>query len=75
MRRWNQQIKTLNNYYKYAKDVKININMMKKVEYIKKTQIKHLEIKNIISDVNNKLNEISCRLETAEEKKIVKLKS
>lgn len=69
MRRWNQQIKTLNNYYKYAKDVKININMMKKVEYIKKTQIKHLEIKNIISDVNNKLNEISCRLETAEEKK------
>lgn len=42
---------------------------MKKVEYIKKTQIKHLEIKNIISDVNNKLNEISCRLETAEEKK------
>lgn len=44
------------------------MNVMKrKIEYIIKTQIKYLEMKNVISDVNNKLNEISCRLETAEE--------
>lgn len=39
------------------------------MEYIIKTQIELLEMKNIISDVNNTLNGTSCRLETAEGKK------
>lgn len=45
------------------------------MQYIIKTQIELLEMKNIISDVNNTLNGTSCRLETAEEKNIVKLKA
>lgn len=41
--------------------------MKRKLEYIIKTQVQLLDMKNI-SDVNNTLNETSYRLETAEEK-------
>lgn len=60
--------KMLKCYYNYKYLKKNIIIMSREMEDIKKNQVEHLEMKNVLSKMKNVLNEIYCRLDTAEEK-------